>query len=448
MVHLFKNSCLILAVAAVLSVSCGRPSAFDTRDEYPLVFPDYVGVTVPESMARLTFRMADGRRFKESREIKDGVEWITVSAWNKGDVRGVRYKPFPVYRSKDPIDPYIVYRLIEPGYQSWHYITITQRELASYKETDIVTSEANNQGCLNCHTFHAGDPSRMILHARGPGGGTLFIDGDDVRLQNIASLGPKRQGTYPAWHPGGRYIAFSSNDTHQSFTINDLQPIEVYDNGSDIILMDLQTDSVYLCPALSGDEVMETFPTWSEDGRTLYYCAADTVGAVVNNRGRLRYKLMSIGFEDGSFVGEPELVWEDPEGSVSFPRCKDGRILFTHSAFATFPIWHKEADLWMLDLSTGEAAPVEELNSDDTESYHSWSSNGKWIVFSSRRIDGRYTRLFLAHYNGDGHFDKPFLLPQKDPSHNDLRLKSYNVPDFIRAESPVRQKAVSKLFAK
>lgn len=448
MVHLFKNSCLILAVAAVLSVSCGRPSAFDTRDEYPPVFPDYVGVTVPECMARLTFRMADGRRFKESREIKDGVEWITVSAWNKGDARGVSYKPFPVYRSKDPIDPYIVYRLIEPGYQSWHYITITQRELASYKETDIVTSEANNQGCLNCHTFHTGDPSRMILHARGPGGGTLFIDGDDVRLQNIASLGPKRQGTYPAWHPGGRYIAFSSNDTHQSFTINDLQPIEVYDNSSDIILMDLQTDSVYLCPALSGDEVMETFPTWSEDGRTLYYCAADTVGAVVNNRGRLRYKLMSIGFEDGSFVGEPELVWEDPEGSVSFPRCKDGRILFTHSAFATFPIWHKEADLWMLDLSTGEAAPAEELNSDDTESYHSWSSNGKWIVFSSRRIDGRYTRLFLAHYNGDGHFDKPFLLPQKDPSHNDLRLKSYNVPDFIRAESPVRQKAVSKLFAK
>ena len=437
----------ILCAGLLLAMSCSRPTFVPVAGT-PDIFPDYVGVTVPESMARLTFRMADGRRFKESREIKDGVEWITVSAWNKGDVRGVRYKPFPVYRSKDPIDPYIVYRLIEPGYQSWHYITITQRELASYKETDIVTSEANNQGCLNCHTFHSGDPFRMILHARGPGGGTLFIDGDDVRLQNIASLGPKRQGTYPAWHPGGRYIAFSSNDTHQSFTINDLQPIEVYDNSSDIILMDLQTDSVYLCPALSGDEVMETFPTWSEDGRTLYYCAADTVGAVVNNRGRLRYKLMSIGFEDGSFVGEPELVWEDPEGSVSFPRCKDGRILFTHSAFATFPIWHKEADLWMLDLSTEEAAPAEELNSDDTESYHSWSSNGKWIVFSSRRIDGRYTRLFLAHYNGDGHFDKPFLLPQKDPSHNDLRLKSYNVPDFIRAESPVRQKAVSKLFAK
>jgi hypothetical protein len=69
-------------------------------------------------------------------------------------------------------------------------------------------------------------------------------------------------------------------------------------------------------------------------------------------------------------------------------------------------------------------------------------------VFSSRRDDGRFTRLYLAHYAGDGHFDKPFMLPQKDPSYNDLRLKSYNVPEFLRTESPVRQKDIAKLFAK
>lgn len=448
MVPYFKNIAFAV-LSGFLLASCGRPSAFDSRDGYPPIFPDYVGVTVPEGMARLTFRMADGRRFKESRKVEDGVEWITVSAWKKGDKRGVTYKPFPVYRSKDPIDPYIVYRLIAPGYQSWPSVSITQRELASYKETDIVSSQAGSvSGCMNCHTFYKGDPSRMILHARGPGGGTVFVDGDNVRLQNIATLGPKRQGTYPAWHPGGRYIAFSTNNTHQSFTISDRQPIEVYDTRSDMILMDLQTDSVYTYPSMLGEESLETFPAWSEDGKTLYYCSADNVEEIVNNRGQVHYRLMSIGFEDGRFVGEPQVLWEDPEGSVSFPRVRDGRILFTHSSFGTFPIWHKEADLWMLDLSTGEAGPVEELNSDDTESYHSWSSEGKWIVFSSRRIDGRYTRLYLAHYAGNGRFDKPFLLPQKDPSHNDLRLESYNVPDFIRSESPVRQKEISKLFAK
>ena len=54
---------------------------------------------------------------------------------------------------------------------------------------------------------------------------------------------------------------------------------------------------------------------------------------------------------------------------MSFPRCRDGLILFTHSSFGTFPIWHEEADLWMFDPKTGEAAPVDELNSDGTESF-------------------------------------------------------------------------------
>ncbi len=439
---------LILALAPALLLSCCRPSTFAESEEYPPIWPDYVGVTVPADLAPPTFRMSDGRPFTQTRELRDGVEWISVKAWKKGDRQGTAYKPFPVFRSEDPIDPYIVYRLIDPGYQSWHALSITQRRLSSYKEKHIVSSESDTKGCMNCHTFQGGDPARMILHARGKGGGTVFTDGDQVRLLNIATLGPKLQGTYPAWHPGGRYIAFSSNTTHQSFTLRDSQPIEVYDTRSDIILMDLQTDSVTTCPALSGPESLETFPAWSEDGKTLYFCSAPFVEEIVNNRSQVHYRLMAIGFEDGRFTGEPRLVWEDPEGSVSFPRCRDGRILFTHSAFGTFPIWHKEADLWMLDPRSGEAAPVEELNSNQADSYHSWSSNGKWIVFSSRRDDGRYTRLYLAHYAGDGHFDKPFLLPQKDPSHNDLRLKSYNVPEFIRAEAPSRQKAIARLFAK
>ena len=437
--------CFLAAVLA-LPLSCGVPSGFDECDEYPPIFPDYTEVTVPEGIAPLTFRMADGRRFRESRELRDGAEWVSVQAWKRGDRRGVSYKPFPIFHSTDPIDPYLVYRLIEPGYQSWQYITITQRELASYRESDIVTSKANNDGCMNCHNFNSGNPLQMMLHARGRGGGTVFTDGDEVKLVNIASLGPHRQGTYPAWHPDGRYIAFSSNNTNQCFTLNDSQPVEVYDLASDIILMDLQTDSVYTCPSLTGDEVLETFPCWSEDGSRLYYCAAENVNDLPAGRGKLHYKLMSIAFEGGAFVGEPRLEWEDADGSASFPRAKNGLVLFTRSDYGTFPIWHKEADLWIYDPASGEARAAAELNSDDTESYHSWSSEGCWTVFSSRRIDGRYTRLYLAHYEGDGRFGKPFLLPQKNPSHNELRLKSYNVPEFIRSEAPSRQKAVKKLF--
>jgi len=425
--------------------SCA-PRYVSEVDEYPPIFPDYTEVTVPEGMAQLTFQMADGRKFKESREVRDGVEWVSVTAWKKCSDDAVRYKAFPIYVSQDEIDPYIAYRLIEPGYESWHDIVICQRELSSYKETEIVSNKANNGGCVNCHTFQGGSPERMLFHARGKGGGTVFIDRGKARLLNLATVGPKRQGTYPAWHPSGRYVAFSSNTTKQVFSIDHSQPIEVYDTASDIILMDIQNDSIVVPPMLSGEEVLETFPTWSEDGKTLYYCAAKAPADVVVDRKDLHYKLMAVAFEDGRFVGEPRVIWEDATGSASFPREKNGRILFTRSDFATFPIWHKEADLWLLDLATGVAAPAANLNSDDTESYHSWSSNGRWVVFSSRRLDGRYTRLFIAHCNPDGTFDKPFLLPQQKPSHNILRLKSYNLPEFVTAEVPSCQKEVSKLF--
>lgn len=57
--------------------------------------------------------------------------------------------------------------------------------------------------------------------------------------------------------------------------------------------------------------------------------------------------------------------------------------------------------------------PIKEVNSDDTESFHNWSSNSRWFVFSSRRGDGLYTRLYLASMDENGVVGKPFLLPQE-----------------------------------
>lgn len=76
------------------------------------------------------------------------------------------------------------------------------------------------------------------------------------------------------------------------------------------------------------------------------------------------------------------------------------------------------------------------------------NSNVRWVVFSSRRLDGRYTRLYLAHFDGEGHFGKPFLLPQKRYEHKVLRLKSYNVPEFVQGDPGTLNKEVSQLFGR
>ncbi len=73
-----------------------------------------------------------------------------------------------------------------------------------------------------------------------------------------------------------------------------------------------------------------------------------------------------------------------------------------------------------------------EANSPTVDSYHTWSSNGRWIVFSTRRMDHNYTRPFIAYFDAEGHAHKAFCLPQHDPEHNILLLKSYNVPELTR----------------
>ena len=435
---------LFLAVLPAL-FSC-RKIRFSESGDYPSVVPDYIGVTVPDGMAALSFEMEDGRPFRaECTRVGDTL-FYSVSAWDADTREGVRYAPFPVYVSHDPIDPYVAYRLIEPGYESWRNMGLYGRELASYREQAIVTNRATGDGCVNCHAFPGGDPARMMFHARGAGGGTVFMDGDDARLLNLTTVGPHRQGVYPAWHPDGRFIVYSSNTTQQSFPVRGSQQVEVYDHNSDLLLYDTQTDSVTMFPELARADRMETFPAWSPDGKTLYFSSADTVSDVPTQRSRIHYRLMAAEFRDGTFAEEPRTVWENDSLSVSFPRVNGKWLLFTASAYGTFPIWHREADLWLLDLETGEVRPASELNSDDADSYHSWSSNGKWVVFSSRRLDGRYTRLFFAHFDGEGRFTKPFLLPQKEMWYNDVRLKSYNVPEFVRSDPGRRDKKVKTLF--
>ena len=91
---------------------------------------------------------------------------------------------------------------------------------------------------------------------------------------------------------------------------------------------------------------------------------------------------------------------------------------------------------------------MSEANSADTDSYHNWSSNSRWFVFSSRRDTGSYTRLYIAHFGEDGKVGKPFMLPQRNPAayYDDL-FYSYNVPDFVTGPVPLdrirAQKAIN-----
>jgi hypothetical protein len=107
--------------------------------------------------------------------------------------------------------------------------------------------------------------------------------------------------------------------------------------------------------------------------------------------------------------------------------------LFTVADYGTFPINHAECDLALMDLRTGGLMPMDAVNADKSDTYHSWSSDGKWFVFASKRGDGFFGKPYFSHIAPDGGVTKPFLLPQRDPHFYDKMLRSFNVPDLGNA---------------
>ncbi len=346
----------------------------------------------------------------------------------------------------DDIDPYITYRLIEPGYVDYEEMSINQRSLSSFEERQVynnmMVSDGDKGQCVNCHIpRNYNRDERSMFHARQFQGGTVFIQGNQVSKVNLKTDSTLSAGVYPAWHPTKNLIAYSVNETGQVFHTRDPQKVEVLDFASDLILYDIDRNRVYDIDKRKDE--FESFPAWSPDGQTLYYVSAhyeqqtDNIDAELDEcYQQLKYNIYCRRFDSRTMrFGDRQLVFDAAATgkSAAFPRVSpDGRyLLFSLGDYGQFHVWHKSGDLWALDLKTGKAAALTEANSDKTESYHTWSSNGRWILYTSRRGDGNYTRLYMAYFDRQGRVHKPFLLPQEDPDYYQNLFKSYNTPEFL-----------------
>ena len=145
--------------------------------------------------------------------------------------------------------------------------------------------------------------------------------------------------------------------------------------------------------------------------------------------------------------GEPEVMVSAQETGRSACQPKvspDGRqLVFCLCKWGSFPVYQVSSDLYALDLNTRQYRRLD-INSDQAESWHSWSSNGRWIVFSSKRLDGLFARPFFSYVDEQGRFYKPFLLPQQDPAFYESYLKTFNVPELIRGPITVEERELAQ----
>ena len=385
---------ILLALSLVLCVACGEtiPQNAQQSDRLPSIFPDYTEVTIPSNIAPLRFRLKDFtgddalcrlvcgdneliERADDGKFLFDEDEWhdllqpsagktISATVYAKADGQWVEYRTFSIHVAKEPIDSHLAYRLIPPGYEFWLEMGIYQRDLTTYDERPIMVNRMSDHNCMNCHSFCMQQPDRMMFHMRQAHGGTYILTDGEVehingKVNPSANGGPSVNNlVYPSWHPSGDFIAFSSNDIHQMFHMQDRNRIEVYDLSSDVVVYDVKRHEVVSCPLLMSKDRFETFPTFSPDGKTLYFCSAQAVDSLPGT-SKVRYSLCSISYDSATrtFGTEVDTLYSatSPNGgdasmdgrSAKFPRVSpDGKhLVFTLSDYGNFSIWHKDADL-------------------------------------------------------------------------------------------------------
>lgn len=468
---------LLLGVLVCWSLVIWNSNRLPSASElscYPDIFPDNKESTIPFNIAPLNFTVHNVKRIKveffggdysfvvsgESIDIplkkwrrlleKAKGGRIEVSVYGESSDGWVKYKPFHWQVSEDAIDSHLVYRLIEPTYANWNQMGIYQRDLTSFVEKEIIANDKTGNNCMNCHTFNNGNPDELVMHMRKINPGTLVIKDGVVKKLNTRSDNTISAFVYPYWHPAGNDIAFSNNLTQMSFFEANRRTIEVYDLLSDIVIYNIERNEVYTSPHISDPEQMENLPLFSPDGSKLYFCSCPKVDSLPQQFDKLKYKLLSIGFDATrrQFASTVDtLIDLEPQGKgISLPSISpDGRfILCSVASSGCFFSWNKEADLLLYDTKTGDHRPADALNSNQAESCTTWSSNSRWVVFSSRRIDGVYNRLYIAHLDENGTFGKPFVLPQRDPSYYEYLMKAYNLPRLITGEVLISPYEISK----
>ena len=455
----------VYMMAAMMLASCtAKPETVTKVDKLPAIFPDYSGVTIPDGIAPMNFNVTGddydcvdvtvkGSKGGEAHSNGDYAkfdldDWHSLTRQNKGgtltftvcvekDGKWTQYKDFTMTVSPYAIGDWgLTYRRIAPGYEVYGHMGIYQRDLSTFDETPIFDNLAAPGACVNCHTPNRTNPDQYTFHVRGEHGATVVHRDGKEELLKAKNDSIHGSMVYPYWHPSGKYCAYSTNNTHQSFHSVRSERIEVFDQSSDVFVYEPSTHQLILDSLLMTKDHYETYPAFSPDGRTLYFCSS-TAEPIPSGYKDIKYNICKIAFnpDNGTFGTRVDTIFNARKmgKSATHPRPSyDGRyLMFTMSDYGCFPIWHKEADNWLLDLRTGKAQPMTAANSDNTDSWHNWSANSHWFVFTSRRGDGLDTRLYIASVDDKGNVSKPFLLPQENPlDYYDKLLDSYNTPDF------------------
>ncbi|MCF7707372.1 MAG: hypothetical protein K9N52_00540 [Verrucomicrobia bacterium] len=467
----------ILLVVTSFTFMC-IPSSAETRNtitaDEQRIYPDYSGITIPPNIAPLNFLILDSAdAYSVDISSQDGAgihirsrspriqipedEWSELLARNKGnslliDIKSLstsggwsNYCTLTNRIAQDKIDDYLFYRLLNWQFSKYSSGTmgIYQRNVSSFDEDTVLRVRERKDAaatCLNCHTFLNKNTDTMALHIRNSSVGKPMLmvrDGAVYHVDQPAGL--------LSWHPSGEYLAYSVN--FFAIIMHSVgYTLDVFDFKGDLKIYQPDQNITTAPPQLNKPDLLETWPEWSPDGRYIYFCRATKTP--VEEYDQAEYNLMRAAFDPvtGAFK-EPEIFFAPLTGfSIAQPKVSpDGKFMvFCMIPYGSWPVTQPKSELYLMNMTNREYKPLDTANSPHCESYHSWSSNGKWLVFSSKRLDGLLSRPFITHIDAAGKASKPFVIPQENPEFYKYFPKTYNVPELAAEPIKVTQQRLFK----
>lgn len=332
--------------------------------------------------------------------------------------------------SEHPADPIIVYRLVSPLFHGSKTPHVYYRDIGTFEVRMFLPS--NGLYCTNCHVF-PGSPTleqkdlTLAIAVRESFKGLRILGMYHFDSQRAKTL--SINSFFMSWHPESGKIAVTGGDSISSRPLITLETQEFDVLLADILIVDSKTLKAEPLPGASEPTYMETFPTWSPDGKTMVFSRAPEVH-MLERLAEVKYDLYRVPYNDGNGGVATPIEGASQNGMSNFAArySRDGKwIVFNKADSST--LVKPTAHLWILSTEEGALPRKLECNCEYAmDSHHSWSSNSRWLLFSSKRDDGIFARVYLTEIDEEGHASPPVALPALD----DDIMMCYNVPEFLQ----------------
>ncbi|MBI3782415.1 MAG: tetratricopeptide repeat protein [Deltaproteobacteria bacterium] len=310
--------------------------------------------------------------------------------------------------------------------------------------------------CGNCHSFADNGSTLGLDVDYGNDKGAYAILPvskhmmmDDAKIITWADYrredGELTFGLLSRVSPTGRFVISTVKDRSVFVAIPDLMISQLFFPIKGILVVyDRETKTFSALPGADDPQYVQTNAVWSPDGKDIVFARAKAYraerleqqnSAVVDEKDvpeftvqkqPFRYDLYRMPFNDGKGAMPKPLQGASDNGmSNFFPKYSpDGKwIVFCQAK--SYMLLQPDSELYIVPAKGGVARRLR-YNTARMNSWHSWSSNSRWLVFSSK-VNTPYTQLFLTHIDENGNDSPPVLLERfTSPD------RAANIPEFVR----------------